>query len=71
MKEIVDSVSNEISWRDPQLLLLESHFEIARLTEDKAEYDASVKYLKDYLKRENVTFKLHAGWYLQQLDEAE
>ena len=71
LKEMVDSISAEISWRDPQLLLLESHFEIARLTEDKAEYDASVQYLKDYLGRENVTFKLHAAWYLQQLGESE
>ncbi|UCE24566.1 MAG: zf-HC2 domain-containing protein [Candidatus Zixiibacteriota bacterium] len=66
---LVDSLSTEIASQDPQLQLLEAHYQVARFTGDSTEYEQSVQYLQDYLKQEDVPFKLHAAWYLQQLEQ--
>jgi hypothetical protein len=71
MQAIVDSVSPEVAEHDPQLKLLEAHYQVARWTGRGSEYERSVKYLKNYLEWEDAPFKLHAAWYLQQLERAD
>ncbi len=66
---MIDSVSSESAERDPQLLLLESYYQVGSLTDDRAEYKQSVKYLREYLDTEDSVYKLNAAWFLQRLEE--
>ncbi len=47
--------------------LLEAHFQIARLTDDKSERQESISYLEDYFEKDHSRFKKLARNYLNQL----
>ncbi|UCG60283.1 MAG: zf-HC2 domain-containing protein [Candidatus Zixiibacteriota bacterium] len=71
LKQVLDSVYNEVIRHDPEYQLLEAQYQVALLTTDEGEHDQSVKYLRDYLEREDSAYKMQAAWYLQQLDEID
>ena len=71
LKQVLDSVYNEVIRHDPEYQLLEAHYQVAAVTTDDHEYDESVKYLRDYLEREDSAYKIQAAWYLQQLGEID
>ena len=48
--------------------LLESHYQIGRLTAERAEFDQSLKYLREYLKQPKSPYQSQAAKWLKELE---
>jgi hypothetical protein len=51
--------------------LLESYYRIGRLTEDRNEFERSLKYLRQYLKRPELLHQSLAAAWLRELEALE